>query len=137
MYATSLLLLYDSRTTLGEYMHFQTASNDEKLATIRAHVSANEKTLSFATPVAWVRWLAERYGKLPGAHRIRDITDTPIRRFDSLSAQEKLNLLHHEMNHADGMEHSEPTVPTPWAAWLLAEVDRLTGSDTSSQVRAG
>lgn len=118
-------------------MHFQTASNDDKLATIRAHVNATEKPLSFATPVAWVRWLAERYGKLPGAHRTRDVSDAPIRRFDSLSAQEKLSRLHDEMNHADGMGHSEPTVPTTWAAWLLAEVDRLTGSDTVSQVRAG
>ena len=118
-------------------MHFQTASNDDKLATIRAHINDSEKFPSLATPVAWVRWLAERYGKLPGAHRTREITEAPIRRFDSLSAQEKLGMLHHEMNHADGLEHSEPTVPTTWAAWLLAEVDRLTGSDSSSQVRAG
>lgn len=117
-------------------MHFQTASNDEKLATIRAHIETSDK-VGFLTPMAWVRWLAERYGKLPGALRTREVPDVPIRRFDSLSAQEKLDLLHNEVAQAEGLDHPNMTVPTPWAAWLLAEVDRLTGGDDESQVCAG
>lgn len=118
-------------------MHFQTASNDEKLATIRAHIEKSEKTFGFPTPLAWVRWLAERYDMLPGALRNREIPDAPIRRFDSLSAQEKLDLLHNEVAQADGLDHPNLTVPTSWAAWLLGEVDRMTGGDAESQVCAG
>jgi len=119
-------------------MHFQTASNDQKLATIRAHIVKSQKTIGFPTNTSMVRWLAEQYAKLPGALRSRAISEAPLRRFDSLTPQEKLDWLHNEMAQAEAMDHSNPTVPTPWAAWLLTEFDRLTGANTTDMpVRAG
>lgn len=116
-------------------MKMTTANELHVLTTIRAHVAKSNATTGFPTPLVMARWLAREYEKLPQSLRPRDGEQMPVRRFDALSSQEKLDRLHEEMRQADTLNHPEPSVPTPWVSWLLGEFDnQVSGSPQTTAV---
>lgn len=101
--------------------------NDElrALHLIRKHISASQLTPGGSTPLPMARWLSMQYAKLPGALSPEPLAPMPVQAFDQLSGQDKLNRLHAEFTAAEGGNVLDASVPTPWAAWLLEEFDRL------------
>lgn len=90
-----------------------------KIELLRDRIDRN-RARGLPMPAYQVLWLASEYAELPGS--LKPDGERVSGSFETLQPAQKLARLLAELHAAQSLDAH---VPTPWAEWLLGELDKL------------